>query len=51
VDGKPVGDDETAQLTLKPGIHHIKIENRFLGVHEIAITVTDGQSGTVKIEW
>jgi archaellum component FlaG (FlaF/FlaG flagellin family) len=51
VDGKSVGQDETAVLTLKPGNHAVRVENRFLGDHEVEISISAGQSGTVKIEW
>ena len=46
-----MGHDESAVLTLEPGNHLVRIENRFLGAHEAEIVVTDGQSGMVKIEW
>lgn len=51
VDGKLVGRDETPTLTLEPGKHSIRIENRFLGTHEYVISINEGQSGKVKIEW
>lgn len=51
VDGKRVGRDETPKLTLKPGSYTVKVENRFLGTHEQVITVREGQSGRVKVEW
>jgi hypothetical protein len=51
VDGKSVGEDETDVLTLKAGDHVVRVENRFLGDHEVPISLSAGQSGTVKIEW
>lgn len=51
VDGKSVGEDETKVLTLKAGNHVVRVENRFLGDHEVEIDLSAGQSGTVKIEW
>jgi hypothetical protein len=51
VDGKLVGRDETPKLTLKLGTHTVRVENRFLGTHEYVITVSEGQSGRVKVEW
>jgi hypothetical protein len=51
VDGERVGHDETKTLKLKAGTYQVKVENQFLGDHEIELTLTAGQSGTVKIEW
>ncbi len=51
IDGKLAGRDETPKLTLKVGRHTVKVENRFLGTHEYVITVSQGQSGRVKVEW
>jgi hypothetical protein len=51
VDGKNVGDDQTGILTLKAGIHQVKVQNRFLGDHEHVLTLAPGQSGTVTIQW
>jgi len=51
VDGKPVGQDETKVLTLKPGNHVVRVENRFLGDHEVELHFQSGQSGSVTIKW
>lgn len=51
IDGKRVGQDETKVLTLKAGAHQVRVENRFLGSHEYELTLSPGQTGTVKIEW
>jgi len=51
VDGAAAGSDATALLSLKPGKHYIRIENRFLGEHTTTVEVTEGQTGTLTIEW
>lgn len=51
IDGVPRGIDTTGTLTLKPGTHSIKVENRFLGNHETTVTLSEGQSGIVSIDW
>ena len=51
LDGKPVGDDETAVLTLKPGNYLVRVENRFIGNYETVVAISEGQAGVVKVEW
>ena len=51
VDGAVAGNDATTLLSLKPGKHYIRIENRFLGEHTTTVEVTVGQTGTLTIEW
>jgi hypothetical protein len=51
LDDKPVGQDTTMALTLKPGSYQIRVVNRFLGEHTVAIDVTEGQTGTIPIHW
>jgi len=38
-------------MALKPGAHTIRIENRFLGSGEVTVTVEEGQTGVVNVEW
>ena len=51
VDQKLAGVDTTSTLTLKPGSHAIRIENRFLGDHSEMIQLSEGQVGVVTVEW
>jgi hypothetical protein len=51
VDDKPVGQDQTATLTLAPGSYQIRVVNRFLGEFTTVIAVSDGQTGTIPIHW
>lgn len=51
VDGKVVGQDSTATLTLQPGRHEVRVENRFVGDTNTSITVSEGQTGIVLIQW
>jgi hypothetical protein len=51
IDGKSVGRDATGMLVLKPGSYIVRIENRFVGDHSETITLTDGQTGTITIDW
>lgn len=51
VDNQLMGRDSTGTLTLKPGVHEIRIQNRFLGVETRNVTLSAGQTGVVEIEW
>lgn len=51
VDGKLVGLDVTKTLKLSVGNHTIRVENRFLGETSVDVTLTDGQTGIISIEW
>ncbi len=51
VDNQLMGRDATGQLTLKAGVHVIRVQNRFLGVETRSITLADGQTGVIEIEW
>ena len=51
VDGVIIGNDATGTLTLKAGSHEVKVENRFLGNHTVSISVSEGQTGVVEIDW
>jgi hypothetical protein len=51
VDGKLAGTDSTGLLTLQPGSHDVRIENQFVGTKTQTIYVSDGQTGTVVVEW
>jgi hypothetical protein len=51
VDGKLVGQDSTGTLTLKPGTHEVRVENQFVGDTNTSITVAEGQTGTVLVNW
>jgi len=51
VDGKLVGIDATPPISLTPGSHVMRVENRFLGNGIDGVTLQEGQSGVVTIEW
>ncbi|MEZ4301596.1 MAG: PEGA domain-containing protein [Polyangiaceae bacterium] len=51
VDGKLVGTDSTSTLILAAGRHEVRIENQFVGDTNMALTVSEGQTGTVVLEW
>jgi hypothetical protein len=51
VDGKLVGNDSTTVLTLQPGRHEVRVENRFVGDTNQSITVDDGQTGIIVVQW
>jgi PEGA domain len=46
-----IGHDQTDAMFLKPGRYEIRVENRFLGNHEVNVEVAEGQTGTIAIEW
>lgn len=51
VDGVLLGTDLTGPVTLKPQAHDIRIENRFLGEHRASISLAEGQTGLVTVDW
>jgi hypothetical protein len=51
VDGHLAGTDATGIMTLKPGSHTVKVENRFLGEETRTIDLIEGQIGPVEIDW
>lgn len=51
IDGQVVGRDATATLTLRPGSHTIRVENRFLGEEIRTVELTEGQTGVIEIDW
>lgn len=51
VDDKLVGQDLTAALTLAPGIYRVRVVNRFLGETTTTVNVSEGQTGTIPIQW
>lgn len=51
VDGKAVGVDSTRPLTLEPGKHSVRIENRFVGDVTIEVDLAEGQTGVVELKW
>ncbi|WP_437728224.1 hypothetical protein [Sorangium sp. So ce861] len=51
VDGKLVGTDSTATLILTPGTHEVRVENQFVGDTSTSISVSEGQTGMVVIQW
>ena len=46
-----MGRDSTGTLLLRPGDHVIRIQNRFIGVESRTVTLVDGQTGVMEIEW
>jgi hypothetical protein len=51
VDGKSMGQDATARQEFAAGKHVVRVENRFLGNVTVEITLSEGQTGDIKIEW
>ncbi|MDC0740807.1 PEGA domain-containing protein [Polyangium mundeleinium] len=51
VDGKLVGTDSTATLTLTPGRHEVRVENKFVGDTNTSIDVSEGQTGMIVVQW
>ncbi|HEY4244402.1 MAG TPA: PEGA domain-containing protein [Kofleriaceae bacterium] len=51
VDGKAVGRDATTTLILAPGSYTVRVANRFLGDHTVTISLDDGQTGVVELDW
>lgn len=51
VNGQLVGHDATGTLTLKPGTHAVRVENRFVGVVDTTLDISEGQTGVVEINW
>ena len=44
IDGTLQGTDETGTVTLTPGTHEVKVENRFLGTHTATVNIEAGQT-------
>jgi hypothetical protein len=38
-------------MTLKAGLHTVRVENRFLGDKIFSISLQEGQTGVVTLEW
>jgi hypothetical protein len=51
VDGRLVGTDVSGVLTLAPGSHDVRVENRFLGTNVSTIFVGDGETGVIDVSW
>jgi hypothetical protein len=51
IDDKPVGQDQTATLSLAPGSHTVRIINRFLGEITTTIELEEGQTGSIPVRW
>ncbi|WP_437819566.1 PEGA domain-containing protein [Sorangium sp. So ce1078] len=51
VDGKLVGTDSTATLILTPGTHEVRVENQFVGDTNTSISVSEGQTGMIVVQW
>jgi hypothetical protein len=51
VDGQLVGHDSTGTLTLKPGSHAVRVENRLLGIENRIVDLIEGQIGIIEIDW
>jgi hypothetical protein len=51
VDDQLVGHDTSGTLTLKPGLHGIRVENRFVGVETRSVDISEGQTGVIEIDW
>jgi hypothetical protein len=51
VDGKEVGHDASGVLRLSAGNHEVRVENRFLGGASLQVSLSEGQTGVVVVEW
>jgi hypothetical protein len=51
VGGKLVGVDATGTLTLPPGDYSIRIENRFVGDTNQQVSISEGQTGIILVQW
>jgi len=51
VNGQLVGHDTSGTMTLKPGTHTVRVENRFLGEQNGTVEISEGQTGVVEIDW
>lgn len=51
VDGKEVGQDTSGVLRLSAGSHEVEIQNRFLGKGTVHVSLDEGQTGVVIVEW
>ncbi|WP_437580655.1 hypothetical protein [Sorangium sp. So ce887] len=51
VDGKLVGTDSTAPLILKPGTHEVRVLNQFVGDTNTSISLSEGQTGMIVVQW
>ena len=51
VGGKLVGVDSTSTLTLPPGNYTIRVENRFVGDTNQQVSIAEGQTGIVLVQW
>jgi hypothetical protein len=51
VDDKLRGVDATAPISLSPGVHRVRVENQFLGSGTAYVTLEEGQTGSVNVEW
>jgi hypothetical protein len=51
VNDKLRGVDSTAAISLPAGTYTIRVENRFLGTGSMSVTLEEGQTGVVNVEW
>jgi hypothetical protein len=51
VDDKLAGTDETNTMTLTPGKHTVRVENRFLGSQTLIVDLPPARVGVVILEW
>jgi len=51
VDGTLIGYDATGPIRLTAGSHVVRIENRFLGTGTSQVSLSEGQTGLVVVEW
>jgi len=51
VDDKLRGVDATPPISLSPGVHIVRIENQFLGSGMTYVTLDEGQTGSINVEW
>lgn len=51
VDGKLAGTDQTSIMTLAPGKHAVRVENRFLAGQTITVDLPEARVGVVIVEW
>jgi hypothetical protein len=51
VNDQVAGHDATSVMSLKPGMYSVRVVNHFLGEHKEMISVSEGQTGTIVVNW
>jgi hypothetical protein len=51
INGRLIGVDSTGAVQLPAGDHDVRIENRFLGSQSVSVSLSEGQTGVVTLDW